>query len=169
MALKHTRSIKDQTHQQNLESTITDHCRMENLQRSSPLTPLTNTWSTAPEGRSGLTVVRGVAHLSIIWLVVCTSMIPANINTSPPRRPEEDGRNASKYKHVCYRRNMLVIICIHDVFHDCGKPGSTRPDSTIPRPEKASLLPLLLSANQKRAINWVSGVKWGHWRKRSPG
>lgn len=123
MALKHTRSIKDQTHQQNLESTITDHCRMENLQRSSPLTPLTNTWSTAPEGRSGLTVVRGVAHLSIIWLVVCTSMIPANINTSPPRRPEEDGRNASKYKHVCYRRNMLVIICIHDVFPWLWKTG----------------------------------------------
>lgn len=124
MAPKHTRSIKDQTHQQNLESTITDHCRMENLQRSSPLTPLTNTWSTAPEGRSGLTVVRGVAHLSIIWLVVCTSMIPANINTSPPRRPEEDGRNASKYKHVCYRRNMLVIICIHDVFPWLWKTGA---------------------------------------------
>lgn len=135
MALRHTRSIKDKTHQQNLESAITDHCRMENLQRSSPpLTPLTNTWSTAPEGRSGLTVVRGVAHLSIIWLVVCTSMIPANINTSPPRRPEEDGShrpnksryegNTSKYKHVCYRRNMLLIICIHDVFPWLWKTGA---------------------------------------------
>lgn len=124
MALRHTGSIKDKTHQQNLESAITDHCRMENLQRSSPLTPLTNTWSTALEGRSGLTVVRGVAHLSKIWLVVCTSMIPANINTSPPRRPEEDGRNTSKYKHVCYRRNMLIIICIHDVFPWLWKTGA---------------------------------------------
>lgn len=42
------------------------------------------------------------------------------------------------------------------------KLGQTCPDSAIP-----SLL--LQSANQKQAINEVSGVKWGHQSERSPG